>query len=124
MNMLKRYGSIQDKELKKYHDLYLETDVLLLIDIFMNYIIMCLKNDGLDPSHYVSASRMFNDSLYKTNNLQYSDYNSDEPISWILYKDFNAFYSDAMTQYMPTEILEIPMYLHDFFADYPLALEK
>ena len=43
-----------------YHDLYLETDVLLLADVFMNYTIMCLQDDGLDPSHYVSAPGMFN----------------------------------------------------------------
>ncbi|CAI2189328.1 12636_t:CDS:2 [Funneliformis geosporum] len=45
-------------------------------------------------------------------------------MSWTLYEDMNALYSDAMTQYMPTEILEIPIHLHDFFADYSLALEK
>ncbi|CAJ0842523.1 2971_t:CDS:2 [Entrophospora sp. SA101] len=58
------------KTFGKYHDLYLETDVLLLADIFMNYTIMCLKDDGLDPSHYVSAPSMFNDSLYKSSRAE------------------------------------------------------
>ncbi|PKK59391.1 hypothetical protein RhiirC2_719843 [Rhizophagus irregularis] len=53
-----------------YHDLYLETDVLLLADVFMNYTIMCLQDDGLDPSHYVSAPGMFNDSLYKSSGVE------------------------------------------------------
>jgi hypothetical protein len=175
------------KNFGEYHDLYLETDVLLLADVFINYTIMCLKDDGLDPSHYVLALGMFNDSLYKSNgaelklmtniyeyltvensihegiimtsyryakanNPQCPDYESNKPNSWIMYEDMNALYSGAMTQYMPTEILgkvalekipdiqniapdaeigytlevdlEVPMHLHDFFADYPLASEK
>src|SRR5215216_1042149 len=58
------------KNFGEYHNLYLETDVLLLADIFMNYTIMCLQDDGLDPSHYVSASGMFNDSLYKSSGAE------------------------------------------------------
>ncbi|CAJ0647430.1 5994_t:CDS:2 [Entrophospora sp. SA101] len=58
------------KTFGEYHDLYLETDVLLLADVFMNYTIMCLKDDGLDPSHYVLAPGMFNDSLYKSSGAE------------------------------------------------------
>ena len=132
------------KNFGEYHDLYLETDVLLLADVFMNYTIMCLQDDGLDPSHYVSAPGMFNDSLYKSsgaklklmtdmdeylmvekgirggmtmvshryakaNNPKCSDYNPEKPTFWTTYEDFNALYSGAMTQYMPTEILGIVM---------------
>ncbi|CAG8685617.1 5437_t:CDS:2 [Funneliformis mosseae] len=31
---------------------------------------MCLKNDGLDSSYYVSASEMFNDPLYKSSKAE------------------------------------------------------
>ncbi|CAG8578341.1 10513_t:CDS:2 [Acaulospora colombiana] len=31
---------------------------------------MCLKDDGLDPSHYVSAPGMFNNSLYKSSGAE------------------------------------------------------
>ncbi len=55
------------KNFEKYYDLYLETDVLLLVNIFMNYIIIYLKDNSLDLSYYVFASKMFNDSLYKSN---------------------------------------------------------
>ncbi|CAB4445979.1 unnamed protein product [Rhizophagus irregularis] len=58
------------KSFGEYHDLYLETDVLLLADVFMNYTIICLQDDGLDPSHYVSAPGMFNDSLYKSSGAE------------------------------------------------------
>ncbi|CAI2175054.1 16944_t:CDS:2, partial [Funneliformis geosporum] len=91
-----------------YHDLYLETDVLLLADVFMNYTIMCLQDDGLDPSHYVSAPGMFNDSLYKSREVP----------------DIQSIAPDAEIGYMLEIDLEAPVHLHDYFADYPLAPEK
>ena len=88
----------------------------------------------------------------KSNNLQCPVYDPSKPKSWILHEDMNALYSGAMTQYMPTEILgkvsseevldiqnivpdaeigyileldlEAPVYLHDYFTDYPLTSEK
>ena len=38
-----------------YHDLYLKTDVLLLGDIFKNFINTCLEYYGLDTCHYFSS---------------------------------------------------------------------
>ena len=43
------------KTMKDYHDLYLETDVLLLADIFESFRKTILKNYSLDPAHYLSA---------------------------------------------------------------------
>ena len=38
-----------------YHDLYLETDVLLLADVFENFRDVCLENYKLDPAWYYTA---------------------------------------------------------------------
>ena len=38
-----------------YHDLYSETDVLLLADVFEKFIDVCLEYYGLDPCHYFSS---------------------------------------------------------------------
>ncbi|CAI2197282.1 19623_t:CDS:1, partial [Funneliformis geosporum] len=66
----KVWQTFEMKSFEEYHYLYLETDILLLADVFINYTIMCLQDDGLDPSYYVSASGMFNDSLYKSSKAE------------------------------------------------------
>jgi len=38
-----------------YHDLYVETDVPLLADVFENFRKVCQDKYGLDPAHYYSA---------------------------------------------------------------------
>ena len=40
---------------KDYHDLYNETDVLLLADVFESFRNICIKNYKLDPAHYYTA---------------------------------------------------------------------
>ncbi|CAG8547809.1 3936_t:CDS:1 [Funneliformis mosseae] len=54
------------KNFEEYHNLYLETDIFLLVNIFMNYTIICLNNDGLDSSHYVFVS----ECLYKSSRAE------------------------------------------------------
>jgi hypothetical protein len=43
------------KTMRDYHNLYLETDVLILADIFESFRKTCMKNYDLDPAHYLSA---------------------------------------------------------------------
>ena len=43
------------KNMGDYHDLYLETDVLLLANIFESFRKVCLDNYGLDPAHFYTA---------------------------------------------------------------------
>ena len=43
------------KDLAKYHDLYLKTDVILLANVFEAFRKVCLKNYGLDPAHFCTA---------------------------------------------------------------------
>ena len=39
----------------EYHDLYLRTDVVLLVNVFKSFRRVCLENYGLDPSHFYTA---------------------------------------------------------------------
>ena len=43
------------KDLGKYHDLYVQSDTLLLADVFENFRKMCFKICELDPAHFISA---------------------------------------------------------------------
>ena len=43
------------KNLEKYHDLYVQSDALLLADEFEHFRNMCLKINELDPAKFVLA---------------------------------------------------------------------
>ena len=53
------------KNLGKYHDLYLKTDVLCLADIWTQFRKTCMQYYELDPSHYVSAPALAWDAMLK-----------------------------------------------------------
>ena len=38
-----------------YHDLYLETDMILLANVFESFRKVCIENYGLDPAHFYTA---------------------------------------------------------------------
>ena len=42
------------ENLGNYHDLYVQSDTLLLADVFNNFRDMCLKEYELDPPHFLS----------------------------------------------------------------------
>ena len=50
-NVLKRFKL---KNLGESHDLYVQSDTLLLADVFENFRNMCLKVYELDPTHFLS----------------------------------------------------------------------
>ena len=50
---------------KDYHNLYNETDVLLLADVFESFRNICIKNYKLDPAHYYTAPGLAWDACLK-----------------------------------------------------------
>ena len=50
-NVFKRFKL---KNLGEYHDLYVQSDTLLLADVFENFRNTCLEVYGLDPAHFLS----------------------------------------------------------------------
>ena len=56
-----------NKNLGDYHDLYVQSDTLLLADVFENFRNMCIKVYELDPAHFLSAPGLaWQASLKKT----------------------------------------------------------
>ena len=41
-------------DLGDYHDLYVQSDTLLLADVFENFRKACIKTYELDPAHFIS----------------------------------------------------------------------
>ena len=44
--------NLNNKNLGDYHDLYVQSDTLLLADVFENFRNMCIKVYELDPAHF------------------------------------------------------------------------
>ena len=49
----------------EYHDLYVQSDTLLLANVFGNFRNMCLDIYGVDPVYFVSNTRISMASLFK-----------------------------------------------------------
>ena len=43
------------KNLGEYHDLYVQGDTLLLVDVFENFRNKCIEIYELDPTHFLST---------------------------------------------------------------------
>ena len=53
--MSKVWEEIEIKNLGECHDLYVQSDVLLLPDVFANFRNKCIEIYELDPAHFLSA---------------------------------------------------------------------
>ena len=51
----KVWKEFKSKNMGDYHDLCLETDVILLANIFESFRKVCIDNYGLDPAHFYTA---------------------------------------------------------------------
>ena len=49
------FKNLNNKNLGDYHDLYVQSDTLLLADVFENFRNMCIKGYELDPTHFLLA---------------------------------------------------------------------
>ena len=53
------------KNMGKYHDLYLRSDVALLADVFEEFRRTCLENNKLDPCHYYGSPGLSWDAMLR-----------------------------------------------------------
>ena len=51
----KVWEELEIRNLGEYHDLYVQTDALLLADVYEKFRDKCIEIYGLDPSHFLSA---------------------------------------------------------------------
>ena len=60
------WNIMEEKTLGCYHDTYLKTDVLLLVDVFEAFRNTCLGHCKLDPAHFYTAPGLAWQALLKT----------------------------------------------------------
>ena len=58
------------ENLGTYHDLYVQSDTLLLADVFNNFRNMCLKEYELDPAHFLSLPGLAWQACLKKANIE------------------------------------------------------
>ena len=64
-HVLNVWSSFNMETMKDYHNLYNDSDVLLLADVFENFRDICLKIYGLDPVYYYTAPGLAWDACLK-----------------------------------------------------------
>ena len=55
MHVQKVWEVFEIRNLGEYHNLYAQTDTLLLADVFENFRNTCIEINGLDPVYFMSA---------------------------------------------------------------------
>ena len=58
------------ENLGDYHNLYVQSDTLLLADVFENFRDMCIKEYGLDPAHFLSLPGLAWQACLKKTNIE------------------------------------------------------
>ena len=66
----KVWNAFKCKNMGKYHDLYLGSDVLLLADVFESFRKTCLQYYKLDPCHYFTSPGLSWDAMLKMTNIK------------------------------------------------------
>ena len=66
-NVFKRF---ELENLRRYHDLYVQSDTLLLADAFENFRDMCIKEYEFDPAHFLSLPGLAWQMCLKKTNIE------------------------------------------------------
>ena len=66
----KVWETFRMETMRDYHDLYLKTDVLLLVDVFEEFRNICIRNYELDPAWYLTTPGLSWDACLKTTGIE------------------------------------------------------
>ena len=59
------WNAFRIKNMGEYHDLYLQSNILLLTDVSENFRNTCMQYYGLDPCHYFTSPGLSWDAMLK-----------------------------------------------------------
>ena len=93
------------KNLGEYHDLYVQSDTLLLVDVFENFRNTCLKVYELDPAHFLSLPGLAWQACLKKTNIQLellTDYDILLMVEEGIEVEYAIQYTDTLKQIINT----------------------
>ena len=64
------FNKFKLKNLEEYHDLYVQSNTLLLADVFENFRNKCLEVYELDPAHFLSLPALARQACLKKTNIK------------------------------------------------------
>ena len=64
------FKTFNNKNLGDYHDLYFQSDVLLLDDVFENFRSQCLMTRDLDPAYFLTLPSLAWQACLKTTKIK------------------------------------------------------
>ena len=64
------FKTFNNKNLGNDHDLYVQSDVLLLADVLENFTNQCLKNYDLDPAYFLTLPYLAWQACLKTTKIK------------------------------------------------------
>ena len=64
------FKNFNDKNLGDCHDLYVQSDALLIADIFVNFRNKCIEIYKLDPAHFLSAPGLAWEACFKKTEIE------------------------------------------------------
>ena len=66
----KAWDTFNIKNVGEYHDLYVQSDTLLLADVFENFRDKCIETYQLDPAHFLSATGLARQACLKKTSIE------------------------------------------------------
>ena len=131
----KVFNKFNIKNLGEYHDLYVQSDTILLADVFESFRNLCIKTYKLDPAYFLSLPGLKRTGVKlelisdidmllmiegrikggichsvlihaKANNQYMKDYDENKDDSFLIYTDYNNLYGKAMPEKLPVDGFE------------------
>ena len=120
---------LNNKNLGNYHDLYVQSDTLLLADVFENFRNMCIKVYELDPAHFLPAQVLAWQACLKKTEVEL-ELITDSDMLLIVKKEIRGGiwqvtlrYVKANNKYMKDYNEDNAMMLYGFAVSEPLPVD-
>ena len=116
-------GSIWNKKnLGQYHDLYVQSDTLLLADVFENFRNKCIEIYEFDSAHFLPASGLALQACFKNTAIELellTDYN----MFLMVEKGIKGGRCDVIHRYAKTSNKYMKNYVKSIISPYLVCLD-